>query len=271
MTKLVSMSAWQKCDGGSCAMRIGFPALCRRAPCEEFSETRRRAWWSCGGVEKNRLWSVWIWVAELLRQEAAARARFVVRRYPRLSGDGGAASGLSDVWRREARALGMVGRQSVLHQTLCLSGGTAGSDGHDQRRGPRVALGLGDGQGVGEAVYARAVAARRNSRTRSGRDRRDLDSQRTQLSDRRQRPPAPSPDLVWRARTNGGGPGSVLPLAGPQEVSENSTGLDGYVEALWQLDAAAGALGRHSVRQVSHYAGIWARRWTKCAGASMPG
>ena len=37
-------------------MRIGFPALCRRGPCGEFSGTRRRAWWSCGVAEKNRLW-----------------------------------------------------------------------------------------------------------------------------------------------------------------------------------------------------------------------
>jgi transposase len=66
----------------------------------------------------------------------------------------------------------------------------------DQRRRPRNTLGLEDGQGVGQAVHARATTSDRNSGSQDHWGGRNRDTQGTYVSHRRERPFAPQTDLV---------------------------------------------------------------------------
>ena len=127
---------------------------------------------------------MWSPVWQLLRPATAASAGSIVRGPTCLLGSGHSEGGLSELWRCEARGVGLAGGQSVLHETLRVLRGEAMSSRDDQGRGAGTALGLAHGQGTGETVHARTTEARWPTRTEGDWDRRNIHPQRAQLSHR---------------------------------------------------------------------------------------
>src|ERR671914_805631 len=165
------------------------------------------------GAQKNALWGVWSSTPGLVRPTRAMGPGPCVRRPAHLLGSGSATRVLPALRQGEARTAGLPGRQSVVYQALCLLRGSALSlgDGQGHRRG--ASSGLGDGQRAGQAVHARPTRPHANPWAEGHRHRRDLDPQRSRLSDRGQRP-APRPcDLVWRSGPQAGEHEAVLRLA----------------------------------------------------------
>jgi hypothetical protein len=117
----------------------------------------------CGG-EKNDLRYLRCGVSQLVRPTAPASSGFVVRRSPHLPRPGGASGRLPAVWRGEARAAGLSGRERTAHEALCPVRGPALSHWHDPRRCRGAALGLADRQATGDGLHARADPARGNPR-----------------------------------------------------------------------------------------------------------
>src|SRR3954470_22062741 len=118
------------------------------------SATRMR--WSSLYVaaEKNALWRLWPRAKGLLRPSAPPRTGPLQWRQaglPRVLDPQGL---VQAVRRREARGIGVVGRQPPVHQTVRLLRGQAVPGeyrpGHRRGTAPR----LGDRQGAGQAVHA---------------------------------------------------------------------------------------------------------------------
>ena len=139
------------------------------------------------GAQKNVLWDLRDDASQLLRPCTPPGARSVERTVSYLSRSGSAPGSLPPMCRGETRAAGVSGRQSLLHQALRVLRGPALPLGDDQGHRRGTAPGLGGGQGVGQAVHARASEARRHTGPESHRYRRDLDPQRPHLPHCRQR------------------------------------------------------------------------------------
>src|SRR6266568_9598419 len=247
------MSACEN-PNGSCAMRTGFLASCQRRRSMEPLVIPGHESCLSGGAEKNGLWSLWLGVLQLLRPTALGGARSVVWPDANLLGVGNAPSGLPKVPSGEGRTLGMAGGQSVLHQTVCLSCRTALPRLDHHRGGRRTPFGLEDGQGVGPAVYARAVAPGRVSSAVGDWHRRSVHPQRTYLPDRGERFAASAAHLVWRQGPFGSQPGGILHLAGGEEMRPDSIGRHGYVEAVPDRNRSPCAQCGDPLRQVPHHA-----------------
>src|SRR5439155_959635 len=99
---------------------IASPVSSRRGPCAACSGIPWPGCCGCSAGKKNGLWSLWAAIAELLRSQAAACPRPVLRGHARVPGGGGPAGPLSTVCCREAGETRLVGRQPLLQQTLRL-------------------------------------------------------------------------------------------------------------------------------------------------------
>src|SRR5271165_3746839 len=75
--------------------------------------------------KKNSLWNVFALAPELLRSETLFGARLVLWRASHLSGVTRAPRRLSELRQGKTREASVVSRQSILHQTLCVVGGTS--------------------------------------------------------------------------------------------------------------------------------------------------
>jgi len=191
------MNACEK-SGASCATRIGFPASFRWPKCTGCSVIRECDFCLCVGAEKNSLWSVWELLPQFLRSTTVGGARSVVWPTGDLPGVGDASGGLSKVRGSETRVSGLVGGQSVLHQAVCFLRGPTMPRLLDQGGGRRTEVGLEDGQGVGQAVYARAGAPDGTTHAVGHRHRRGIDTQGAYLPHRRERSAAAKAHLVRR-------------------------------------------------------------------------
>ena len=211
------------------------------APCRRWSASSGSpacALSRSSAAQKNGLWRVRPGPQRLLRSPGAPGARPPVRRPADRRGVRAAPGRVPHLWRGEARAARLPGRQSPLHQALrVLRRAALPRLGHQRhRRG--AAPGVAHGQGARAAVHARAAAARRHARAEGHRHRRGVDPERAHLSDRRQRPPAPAADLVRRHGPLRGQHGCVLHLARRQENRGDSPRGDGHVEAVSHLHHA---------------------------------
>ena len=188
---------------------------------------------------------LWPGPSYLLRPEDPPGSRLALWRDADLSGHGDSPSRLSKVPESEAGETGLVGRLSFQHQAVCLL-----------RRPPlpgfeysgcsrRVALGLEDGQGLGNAVHARAIAPSGDAWAEGDRHRRGFAAQGAYLSDCRQRPGEEAADLVWGTGPLGSEFGSFLCVVGAEEEQENPLGGHGHVESLWELDPEKCAASGH--------------------------
>src|SRR6516165_2612782 len=106
-------------------MSTGFPASNLILGSMGSSATRMR--WSSRyvAVEKNALWGLWPRAQGLLRSSAPPRARPLLWRQARLPRVLDPPRLVQAVRRREARGIGVVGRQPPVHQALRLLRGQA--------------------------------------------------------------------------------------------------------------------------------------------------
>src|SRR5271168_2954316 len=91
----------------------------------ELSSTVALVTRNCGslasrGAQKNVLRDLRDDASQLLRPHAAASARSLERALSHPARPGSASGSMPPVWRGEARATGVPGRQSVLYPTLCV-------------------------------------------------------------------------------------------------------------------------------------------------------
>ena len=110
------------------------------------------------GAQKNRVQGMWPCALGLVRQDQATRSRFVCWQHADLSGIRGSSACVPMLRPSEARATGVPCRQSALHKALRLVRRTPLSGQHDQGCCRRTESGLANGQGIGQAVHARASA-----------------------------------------------------------------------------------------------------------------
>src|SRR5262245_305497 len=180
-----------------CETRITSPAFAPD-PGYKGSVIRRPVLFFSIGGGKNGLRSLRLCQAIMVRSQTAAGARLRMWRPSNLRGDRGGSYRMTTIIEGEARETGVAGEKSVLKQNVYSLCGTALPGHDDQRRCPRNTLGLEDGQGARQAVHARAGTQDRNSGSQGHWGGRNRDPQGTYVSDRRERPFAPPPDLVWR-------------------------------------------------------------------------
>src|SRR5271154_306185 len=209
----------------------------------------------CGSLpsrdaQKNVLRNLWDDASELLRPHPATSARFVQWTVSCSARYRGSSGSMPSVWRGEARATGVPGRQSVLYPTLRVLRGPALPLGDDQGHCRGTAPRLGRGEGTGQAVHACAAQTRRHPGSARHRHRRDLDPQGSYLPYRRERPDPSSSDLVRWAGSLGSEHGRVLSISGGKEGQKDPLGGDGHVEGVSYLDSSSRPAGGHSVRQV---------------------
>jgi len=96
--------------------------------------------------EKNGLRQLRYRTPRVVRPKAEASSGFALRRSPYLPRLGGASGRLPTVWRGEARAAGLSGRECAAHEAFRPVRGPALSKWHDQGRRRGTALGLADGE-----------------------------------------------------------------------------------------------------------------------------
>ena len=238
-------------DRAGCGMRIAFPGSVRARPSRGSSAIPTRGSSPSPGGQKNGLWDLRPGAARVVRPQAPPGPRPRLRRPADLPRARGPAGGLPALWRGEAGAARLAGRQSLLHQALRLLRGPALSGRADPGRGRGAAPRLAHRQGAGEAVHARAAAAGRDARPAGDRHRRDLDREGAHLPHRRQRPgPAPA-DLVRRART---APRRAWTSSSRGWAPAKTARIRLAVMDMWKpfrlVDRAPRAAGQHPVRQV---------------------
>ena len=122
------------------------------------------------GREKNDLWVLRYGSPMLLRQEGASDTGLVMRRRPDLSGGGGAASPMPEVWEGEAREAELGWEQSLLHEAIWdLCGAEVSSD-DDAGCSEGVEVGLAYGKGLGQGIHGGAAPTESCGRAWSDRD-----------------------------------------------------------------------------------------------------
>jgi hypothetical protein len=194
--------------------RTGSPGFGRSTRSAACSVTPKRASCSSCAGEKNGLWCLWASAADLLRPQGSSGPRSLLWRYSCLPGDRGPTCLLPAMWYREARKAALVGRQSLLHETLCLLRGSALPVVDHSRCGAGTPSRLEDGQRAGDGVPARATSQGREAWSQGPWHRRNCHPQGPHLSDRRERPDPPSAHLVWRPGSLGSEHGPLLSVAG---------------------------------------------------------
>ena len=107
---------------------------------------------------------------ELLRQEGTSDTGPVLWGRPDLSGGGGAASPMPEVWESEAREAELAFEQSLLHETVWDLCGAEVSEDDGEGCGERAEVGLAYGKGIGQGVHGGATSTESCCRSWSDRD-----------------------------------------------------------------------------------------------------
>ena len=128
-----------------------------RPLCGEFSVIRRRVSFRWFDGQKNGVWQLRESASSLVRPPSPPDSRFAMRRYAGVPGVRGTPGALSKLWQSEARATGVFGGQSVLHQTLCLLCRAAVSDGNGPGHRQGTQTGLAHGERARQAVHEGAA------------------------------------------------------------------------------------------------------------------
>src|SRR3990167_6381286 len=149
----------------SFGMSIGSPDFIPRQEFRGFLVTPGRGWYLSSVAKKNGVRLLRNSSQELLRPEGSSCPGSVLRRGASLSGAGDPTCSLQKVRRCEAGKTSLAGRQSLLHEAICLLCGETMPCFHDCRCGERSSAQLEDGQGAGKAVHEGTVAEGRDTGT----------------------------------------------------------------------------------------------------------
>jgi hypothetical protein len=181
-----------------CATRIDSQAWNPRPRCMAIRARSKPLFCLCAAAEKNGLWPVRANACQLLRSTSAVDSRPFLWRQVRLPLAEGPACRLLALRQGQDRTPRLAFRPSRIHQAVRLSGGATLPRYPRQSSGRGVATGLADGQGVGQALHARATSPRAACQSPGHRHRRNLDGQRAEVSHRGERSPRGTTDLVRR-------------------------------------------------------------------------
>lgn len=149
------MCAWLPYPNeGVCSTHTASSASCPATTSTASLAIRWRGSFLLSGAQKNRLQGLRARAYDVVRPHDTASSRPVVRRHADLPRIRGAASALLLHWQGEARASGLPGRQSALHEAVRPVRRPPLPEQHDQgcRQGTEPALGRR--QGTRQAVHA---------------------------------------------------------------------------------------------------------------------
>ena len=203
----------QRSQSGGCGMHTPSRDFVRSPRCAACSVIRERGSSLSNGAQKNALRRLRTSALGLVRPTPAPGSRSVQWRRTHPAGARGASCCVQALRAREARAAGVPGGQSLVHQALCLLRGAALPAGHHQGHCPGTGASLADGQDPGDAVHAGAIGPCWHARTPGDRYRRDLDPQGPHLPHRGERSDSrdgrsgsgarTAPRRAWRCSTTG--------------------------------------------------------------------
>ncbi len=158
------ITGWK--NRGDCWTSIGSPDIVQKPEFEGYLEIPGQGSLSLSGFKKNAMGLLRNGLLELLRQEAAEGTGSFLWGYSDLSGGGGAAGSVSEVWESEAREVKLACEQSLLHQAVCDVCGTEVSHHDPEGCGQGVEVRLAHGEGTGQGVYGGAASAQSCSGSR---------------------------------------------------------------------------------------------------------
>jgi len=158
-----------RCDSNdSCQRHITFLVFVRCRPFGESSETPKPVWLSFIDGEKNELRGMRQDSSVFLRPQTAPASRPILRRLADLSTIRCSARAMPELRQGEARRTSLVGRLSVLHQTLRLFRRASLPGCYHSGCCQGTASGPEDRLRTGKTIHARAVAqGGRGRRTRT--------------------------------------------------------------------------------------------------------
>ena len=220
-------------------------------------------------AQKNAVRFLWASPPGLLRPHEAAGSRPVVRRHAHPSRFRGAPGRVSALWQREARAVGVAGRQPAVHQAVRFLRRPALPRYHDPGGGRGTSPRLARGQGAGKAVHGSSLLRAWARPPAGDRHRRNLHRQRAQVPHRGQRLDARPADLVRRQGPLRGEHGRVLRVARP----EKSPRIRLAVMDMWKAfrnSTEAHAPQAAILYDKFHSCNTWARPWTRSARGVRP-
>ena len=208
-------------------------------------------WLFYNGAKKNYMRKLWNSSMEFLRSSDAEISGFVLRPETDFPGSGNQTCFLQKVREGEARDVGLAFGEFSSYKPLCLFCGSEMPIDDDCRCSQGVETGLENGQRVRQAIYARAAETNRDTGTTCDRDRRDLDSEGTDLSNSGERFNPQTCNLVWRRGSLGREHGFVLPGSGPKKDGQDRASGHGHVESFREVGQEERASCGDSLRQIS--------------------
>ena len=119
-----------------------------------YLETRKHVLSDLRGLKKNSMWQLREDAPELLRQDGTTDTGSVLWGFPYLPGSGSSASPVQEVWESETGEIPMVGKESLLYETILLLRGAEMSSHDRQGCSKRTEAGLARGKSIGERVHA---------------------------------------------------------------------------------------------------------------------
>ena len=240
---------WQKQDG--CWTSIGSPDFDQERQLRGYLAIQKLGLSNLSGVKKKCLWLLWNGVSKFLRSQGAASQRFVVWRGGGLFGCGGAPCNVSPLPKGKAREIRLAFKQSFLYKAfLSFCRAEMPEDEHSGcNQGNKV--GLAHDQRAGQAIYGGTVKTRQEDKAGSNWDRRDIDKERTRISDSGKRLRTRLANLVWGKGSFRGKHGYVLSVAGRKKELKNQAGSHGHVEGVREIDTKKRTNLSNSLRQVS--------------------
>lgn len=158
-------------DIGSCGMNIDSPVFGPIPRCAEFSATPWGGSFGFIGGKKNGLRCLRSGSFRMVRPQAPSGTGQVMRRCPDLSGAGGPARSVPEMWDREAGEALLPGGQPVLHQAIRLLCRPALPERNHHRCRQGAAARLEHGQGAGDPVHEGAAPAISSAKAEGHRDR----------------------------------------------------------------------------------------------------
>lgn len=146
-------------------------------------EIRRRESYDLSGLKKNNLSMLWESTSDLLRQEDTTSPGFVMWGCEDLSGGGSPAGIVQEVREGEAGGVSLAGRQSFLHETVCLLCRAEVPNDDGKRRCERTEAGLAYREDIGQGIHEQAASTKSCGCTWGNRHRRNILTERTHVSD----------------------------------------------------------------------------------------